>query len=85
MIKRYTLEKRPNLKCGDSVKVDMSFFGGSTKTVLSAKVIGLASEYIIDYWIVDFGKMLNEYLEFQNYPYQAMSIPHVSIVDESLI
>jgi hypothetical protein len=88
-MKHYTLENKPNFKYGELVKIDTVCFGGSLHEIWEGEIIGKVSDNIIDYWIVDFKKMLNndEFLDknekFKNYPYKAMSIPHTFIIDEN--
>jgi hypothetical protein len=81
MIKHYTLQDRPpNFKDGDEVLVDMSVMGAAELDLMSGKVVGKASEHIIDYWIVDFGMSLNKDKNFSCYPFKVLSIPHIAIV-----
>lgn len=77
MIKRYTLENKLNFQYGDYVNVDMSFFNSGVSEIWRGKVIGLASQHVIDYWIVDFAEIITK---ISNYQYKAMTIPHVAIL-----
>ena len=77
MIETYTLDDpKPVFKRGDTVAVNMAHLGSPGLGILKGKVIGKSMEHIIDMWIVDFDR------EFPEYPYSALTIPHVAILKQ---
>ena len=72
---RYTLENKPSFSDGQVVEVDMSCFGFPEKEILSGKIVGKATEHIIDNWIVEFPRSFPP-----TYPYKVVIVPHTFIL-----
>ena len=81
MIRHYTLENKPSFNDGDEIDVDMSVMGAKSLGVMKGKVVGKASDHIIDMWIIDFGMSLNEDKNFSMYPFKVLNVIHTAIVD----
>lgn len=59
-MKHYTLENKPNFQQNDVVEVDFGVISPQGE-ILKGRIVGKASEHIIDFWIVDFGKLLEPF------------------------
>lgn len=59
-------------KDGDRVQVAIA---GNTEMIVSGTIVGLASEHVIDMWIV----LLDELLPYKEYPYRAFVAQHTFI------
>lgn len=86
MSKNYTLQNKPQFSQGDKVKVDLRALGSSDdQKYAEGTICGKVSDFIIDHWIVDFGKPFHEVIKDQSwtYPYHCVSIQHTFIKDET--
>ena len=76
-MKTYTLENKPTFENNEYVNVDMSLFGikETRKRYETGRITGKSIEGLLDFWIVDFGKM-----PLLPNGFQAMTVPHTFIV-----
>jgi len=73
-MKRYTLENKPTFSDGEPVQVDMSCFGFPPK-IETGKIVGKASEHILDNWMVEFDHAFPP-----TYPFKVVTVQHTFIL-----
>jgi hypothetical protein len=70
----YTLENKPEFKDGDIIQVDMSHFGWPEE-IRTGKIVGKSTNYIIDYWMIEFLDYICD-----GYKFKVLNVPHTAIL-----
>lgn len=55
-------------------------WGAESLGLMYGKIVGKSSDYIIDYWIVDFNESLTKDKAFVSYPFKVLSVLHTAFV-----